>query len=203
MDRIRDLCDLARDVNESLESLIRFGAIGELTIYVIADDWPVRSSNEAKDTVKGPVFLLAKDLHQSLNAEVTKVSQVRRPEHDEFVTLDEPVEVARGVHFVSAEEAERFSREHALTLKSSSDTPSYLNRNHDFYSTELATAVKAWMALFADGSFEPGGKTTRQRIELWLKARRFALESNAEQRIASVVNPDTKKGGGSPRTPTK
>ena len=203
MDRIRDLCDLARDVNESLESLIRFGAIGELTIYVIADDWPVRSSDETEDTVKGPVFLLAKDLHQSLNAEVTKVSQVRRPEHDEFATLDEPVEVARGVHFVSAEEAERFSREHALTLKSSSDTPSYLNRNHDFYSTELATAVKAWMALFADGSFEPGGKTIRQRIELWLSAQRLGLKENAEQRIASVVNPDTKKGGGSPRTPTK
>ncbi len=203
MDRIRDLCDLARDVNESLESLIRFGAIGELTIYVIADDWPVRSSDETEDTVKGPVFLLAKDLHQSLNAEVTKVSQVRRPEHDEFVTLDEPVEVARGVHFVSAEEAERFSREHALTLKSSSDTPSYLNRNHDFYSTELATAVKAWMALFADGSFKPGGKTIRQRIELWLTAQRLGLKENAEQRIASVVNPDTKKGGGSPRTPTK
>ena len=203
MDRIRDLCDLARDVNESLESLIRFGAIGELTIYVIADDWPVRSSDETEDTVKGPVFLLAKDLHQSLNAEVTKVSQVRRPEHDEFVTLDDPVEVARGVHFVSAEEAERFSREHALTLKSSSDTPSYLNRNHDFYSTELATAVEAWMVLFADGSFEPRGKTIRQRIELWLTAQRLGLKENAEQRIASVVNPDTKKGGGSPRTPTQ
>ena len=203
MDRIRDLCDLARDVNESLESLIRFGAIGELTIYVIADDWPVRSSDETEDTVKGPVFLLDKDLHQSLNAEVTKVSQVRRPEHDEFVTLDEPVEVARGVHFVSAEEAERFSREHALTLKSSSDTPSYLNRNHDFYSTELAIAVNAWMTLFADGSFEPAGKTIRQSIELWLTAQRLGLKEHAEQRIASLVNPDTKKGGGSPRTPTQ
>jgi len=203
MDRIRDLCDLARDVNESLESLIRFGAIGELTIYVIADDWPVRSSDETEDTVQGPVFLLAKDLHQSLNAEVTKVSQVRRLEDDEFVTLDEPVDVPRGVHFVSAAEAERFSREHALTLKSSSDTPSYLNQNHDFYSTELATAVKAWMALFADGSFEPEGKTIRQRIELWLTAQRLGLKEHAEQRIASLVNPDTKKGGGSARTPTK
>jgi len=203
MDRIRDLCDLARDVNESLESLIRFGASGELTIYVIARDWPVRSNNDTEDTVKGPVFLLAEDLHQSMNAEVTKVSQVRRPSDDEVVTLDEPVDVPRGVHFVTPEEAERFSREHALALKSGSETPSYLNRNHDFYSTELATAVKAWMAIFADGSFEPGGKTTRQRIELWLKARRFGLEDNAEQRIATLVNPDTEKGGGSPRTPTQ
>ncbi len=203
MDRIRDLCDLARDVNESLESLIRFGASGELTIYVIADDWPVRSNNDTQDKLKGPVFLLAEDLHQSMNAEATKVCQVRRPSDDEVVTLDKPVGVARGVHFVAAEEAERFSREHALTLRSSAETPSYLNRNHDFYSTELATAVKAWMALFADGSFEPGGKTVRQRIELWLRARRFGLESNAEQRIASLVNPDTEKGGGSPRTPTK
>ena len=203
MDRIRDLCDLARDVNESPESLIRFGAIDELTIYVIAYDWPARSNNDAQDKLKGPVFLLAEDLHQSMNAECTTVRRVRRPSDDEVVTLDEPMDVRRGIHYVSAEEAERFSREHALTLKSGSETPSYLNRNHDFYSTELATAVNAWMALFANGSFEPAGKTIRQRIVLWLKARRFGLESNAEQRIASLVNPDTEKGGGSPKTPTQ
>jgi len=203
MDRIRDLCDLARDVDESLESLIRFGVNGELTIYVIAHGWSGRSKDGTEDKLKGPVFLLAEDLHQSLNAQVTTVSQVRRPSDDEVVTLDEPVDVARGVHFVTQEEAERFSRKHALTLKSGSETPSYLNQTHDFYSTELATAVKAWMALFADGSFEPRGKTPRQRIELWLKARRFGLESNAEQRIASVVNPDPAKVGGTPRTPTK
>ncbi len=203
MDRIRDLCDLARDVNESLESLIRFGALGELTIYVSAHGWSARSKDGTEDTLWDPVFLLAEDLHQSLNAEVTRVTQVRRQSDDEVVTLDEPVDVARGVHFVTQEEAERFSRKHALTLKSSSETPSYLNRNHDFYSTELATAVKAWMALFADGSFEPAGKTARQRIELWLRARKRRLKDNAEQRIASLVNPDTAKGGGAARTPNK
>ncbi len=203
MDIIRDLCDLARDVNESLESLIRFGASGELTIYVIAHHWPVRSNGDTQDKLKGPVFLLAEDLHQSLNAEVTTVTRVRRSSDDEIVTLDEPVDVPRGVHFVSAAEAERFSRKHALTLKSGSETPSYLNRNHESYSTELAIAVKAWMALFADGSFERGSKTTRQRIVLWLKARRFGLKGNAEQRIASLVNPDPEKGGGSPKTPTQ
>ena len=200
MDRIRDLCDLARDVNESLESLIRFGASGELTIYVIAHSWPFHSNGDTQDKLKGPVFLLAKDLHQSLNTEVTKVSQVRRLEDDEFVTLDEPVDVPRGVHFVSAAEAERFSREHALTLKSSSDTPSYLNRNHDFYSTELATAVKAWMALFADGSFEKGYKTPRQHIERWLTAGKFDLDENAKQRIATLVNPKKSKKGGTRTT---
>ncbi len=203
MDRIRDLCDLARDVNESLESLIRFGASGELTIYVSAHGWSARSKDGTEDTLWDPVFLLAEDLHQSLNAEVTRVTQVRRQSDDEVVTLDEPVDVARGVHFVTQEEAERFSRKHALTLKSSSETPSYLNRNHDFYSTELATAVKAWMALFADGSFEPEGKTIRQRIELWLTAQRLGLKEHAEQRIASLVNPDTAKGGGAARTPNK
>ncbi len=203
MDRIRDLCDLARDVNESLETLIRFGASGELTIYVIAHDWPVRSNGDTQDKLKGPVFLLAEDLHQSLNAQFTTVSEVRRPSADEVVTLDKPVEVARGVHFVTQEDAERFSRKHALTLKSSTETPSYLNPNHKSYSTELAIAVKAWVALFADGSFERGSKTTRQRIVLWLKARRFGLKGNAEQRIASLVNPDPAKVGGAPRTPTK
>ncbi len=203
MDRIRDLCDLARDVTESLESLIRFGASGELAIYVIAYDWRFRSNNDTEDTVKGPVFLLAEDLHQSMNAQCTTVSQVRRPSDDEVITLDEPVDVDRGVHFVTQEEAERFSRKHALTLKSSTETPSYLNPNHESYSTELAIAVKAWMALFADGSFERGNKTPRQHVERWLKARRFGLKGNAEQRIASLVNPDPAKVGGAPRTPIK
>ena len=203
MDRIRDLCDLARDVNESPESLIRFGALGELSIYVIAHDWPGHSNDDTKDILRGPVFLLAEDLHQSLNAQVTTVTQLRRPSDDEIVTLNKPKNVPRGVHFVTQEEAERFSREHALTLKSSSETPSYLNQNHDFYSTELAIAVRAWMALFADGSFDPRGKTPRQRIELWLRARRLNLKDNTEQRIATLVNPDPAKGGGAARTPNK
>ncbi len=203
MDRIRDLCDLARDVNESPESLIRFGALGELSIYVIAHGWSGRSKDGTEDTLKDPVFLLPEDLHQSLNAQVTTVTQLRRPSDDEIVTLNKPKNVPRGVHFVTQEEAERFSREHALTLKSSSETPSYLNQNHDFYSTELAIAVRAWMALFADGSFDPRGKTPRQRIELWLRARRLNLKDNTEQRIATLVNPDPAKGGGAARTPNK
>ena len=203
MDRIRDLCDLARDVDESVESLIRFGASGELAIYVIAHDWRVRSKNDAEDTIRGPVFLVAEDLHQSLNAECTTVSRVKRRIDDEPIMLLEPVDVARGAHLVTAEEAERFSNEHALTLRSSAEVPPYLNANHKSYSNELATAVKAWMALFADGSFEPGNKTTRQHIERWLRAGRPKLKDNAEQRIATLVNPDTEKGGGSPRTPNK
>jgi hypothetical protein len=200
MDRIRDLCDLARDVNESPESLIRFGAIDELTIYVIAYDWPVRSNNDTQDKLKGPVFLLAEDLHQSMNAECTTVRRVRRPSEDEVVTLDEPVDVARGIHFVTAEEAERFSRAHALTLRSIGDTPPYLNPNHDFYSKELAVAVKAWVALFADGSFERGYSTPRQHIERWLRAGKFDLDENAMQRIATLVNPKTSKKGGTRTT---
>ena len=203
MDRIRDLCDLARDVDESIESLIRFGARGELAIYVIAHDWPVRSKNDAEDTIRGPVFLVAEDLHQSLNAQCTTVSRVKRRIDDEPITLDEPVDVARGIHFVTAEEAERFSNEHALTLRSSADVPPYLNENHKCYSTELAIAVKAWMALFADGKSEQGSKTPRQKIETWLRVRKFGLETNAEQRIASLVNPDPAKKGGARRTPNK
>ncbi len=200
MDRIRDLCDLARDVNESPESLIRFGAIDELTIYVIAYDWPVRSNNDTQDKLQGPVFLLAEDLHQSMNAECTTVRRVRRPSDDEVVTLDEPVDVARGIHFVTAEEAERFSRAHALTLRSIGDTPPYLNPNHDFYSKELAVAVKAWVALFADGSFERGFSTPRQHIERWLRAGKFDLDENAKQRIATLVNPKKSKKGGTRTT---
>ncbi len=203
MDRIRDLCDLARDVNESLESLIRFGASGELTIYVMADDWPVRSNDETEDTVKGPVFLLAEDLHRSMNAQCTRVSQVRRPRDDEVLTLDKPVDVDRGIHFVTAEEAERFSRKHALTLRSSTETPSYLNPNHDFYSTELAIAVRAWVALFASGDFDPKGKSAKSRILQWLSKNAVDLTPTARANIATLVNPNKDKVGGNPTTPIK
>ena len=170
---------------------------------MIAHDWPVRSNNDTEDPVRGPVCLLAEDLHQSMNAQCTRVSQVRRPSNDEVVTLDERVDVARGVHFVTQEEAERFSREHALTLNSSTETPSYLNRNHESYSTELAIAVKAWMALFADGSFEPGNKTPKEYIWRWLRAQEPDLSGNAKERIATLVNPDPAKLGGAPTTPAK
>jgi hypothetical protein len=101
---------------------------------------------------------------------------------------------------VTAEEAGRFCREHALTLRSVGDTPPYLNPNHDFYSKELAIAVKAWVALFADGSFEKGNKTPRQHIERWLRAGKFKIKDNAEQRIATLVNPAIAKDGGAPTT---
>lgn len=200
MERIRDLCELARDVNETIESLIRFAAQGELTIYVIAKNWKVSANGETADRVKGPVELLPDDLYLSLNSEFTTVTEVKRPNTDDAVALKKPRQVGRGAHFVTQEEAERFCRIHALTLKSSADTPPYLNPNHDFYATELATAVEAWMALFADGTFEPKKKTPRQHIVLWLMARKPRLDESAEQRIATLVNPDTKKGGGSPRT---
>jgi len=200
MDRLRDLCELARDINESPESLIRFGASGELSIFVIADDWAVRSGDDTEDVVKGPVFLVPEDLLHSMNAQCTKVRKVRRPKGDEVITLSEPVDVDRGIHFVAAEEAERFSRERALTLKSIGDTPPYLNPHHDYYSKELAVAVKAWVALFADGSFEKGYKTPRQHIERWLRAGKFDLDENAEQRIATLVNPKTSKKGGTRTT---
>ncbi len=200
MDRLRDLCELARDVNETLESLIRFGASGELSISVIADDWAVRSGDDTVDIVRGQMFLAPEDLLQSLNAQCTRVCQVRRPKDDAILTLEVPVEVNRGIHFVTADEAERFCREHALTLKSTGDTPPYLNPNHDFYSEELAIAVRAWVALFADGSFEKGYKTPRQHIERWLRAGKFDLDENAEQRIATLVNPKTSKKGGTRTT---
>jgi len=201
MDRIRDVFDLARDVNESPESLIRFGASGELAIYVIAHDWPVRSKNDAEDTIRGPVFLVAEDLHQSLNAECTTVSRVKRRIDDEPIMLLEPVDVARGVHFITAEEAERFSNEHALTLRSNSEMPSYLDKNHPMKSPQLAVAIQAWVALFADGTFDPKGRAVKKRIEEWLAKNHGKLSTTARENIATLINPEIYKDGGTPRTP--
>ena len=65
-----DLIELARDLELSVEDLIRRAEAGQFTIHVIADNWKGQSKDSVEQTVMvdGPVDLLPADLQKSLNA---------------------------------------------------------------------------------------------------------------------------------------
>ena len=86
------------------------------------------------------------------------------------------------------------------TLTASEDalTP-YLDPEHQWYSEDLDAAVKAWMALYADGGFKKKSLGHKVQIESWLKKHRPHLRSDyARENIVTVVNPNKK--GGNPTT---
>lgn len=202
MKRDYDLLEMAHDLSVSVEELIRYAAHDELTIFVIAQDWPASSTHGLSDTMLvGPVDLVASDLQRSMSADHTVVRQVRKRDMDECVTLDTPEEVQRGAHFVTAEELQRFRNKHRmLSAKQNGETAPYLDPQHVYFSSTLDAAVRAWVALFADGEFEPGNKGPREIIEQWLRSNTQKISSTAIARIVTVVNPDKLKEGGAPRT---
>ena len=93
-----DLIELARDLGTTVEDLIRYGADDELTVYVIADEWPGKKAGNsgAKSAViaDGLVELLPTDLLKALNSEYTEVRQVK--------TADGAPHAYRGVRWLSA-----------------------------------------------------------------------------------------------------
>lgn len=202
MKRDYDLLEMARDVGVSVEELIRYAAHDELTIFVIAQDWPASSTRGLSDTMLvGPVDLVASDLQRSMNADHTVVRQVRKRGMNECVTLDTPEEVQRGAHFVTAEELQRFKSKHReFSAKQNAELAPYLNKHHEYYSPALHAAVRAWLALFVAGEYERGKKPIIPIIEKWLMSNTEDLTSNAIGKIATVVNPNIMKKGGAPRT---
>ena len=198
-----DLNEVARELSLAVEDLVRFAAHGELTIFVVAEDWAACSTKGglADDVLDGPVDLVPEDLRRSMNADFTEVRQIRVCGTDKLVTLNKPEQVRRGVHFVTAEEFRRFKLEHASTsLEQHADSPPYLDPRHENYSPELAAAVRAWMNLFADGTFERGNKGVIETIKLALKKDPAKLSSAAIERIATAINPERLKTGGAPPT---
>ena len=68
-------------------------------------------------------------------------------------------------------------------------------------SPQLAAAIQAWVALFADDTFDPRGRAVKQRIEQWLAKNHGELSITARENIATLINPKIYKDGGTPRTP--
>ena len=202
-----NLIELAADLGTSVEELVGYGADGELTIYVIADKWPRKKAGNsgAKSAViaDGQVELSPTDLLKALNSDYTEVRQVTTPKGD-VIELDSPQKVRRGAHFVTAAERDRVlealkpTPQPAVTASADALTP-YLDPEHQWYSEELDAAVKAWMALYADGGFKKKSLGHKEQIESWLMKHRPHLRSvYARENIVTVVNPN--KDGGNPKT---
>jgi len=88
-----------------------------------------------------------------------------------------------------------------------SNTPPYMiERGNENFSSELEAAVSASLALFyrGDRGKEPNMKSPKQQAIEWIKVNRPSIESEqAKERIASLINPDSAKSGGAPKTPKK
>ena len=196
------LIEIERDLGVPVEELIQYAAHDELTILVIAQEWPASSTNGLADTVlTGPVELVADDLLRSMGADCTTVRKVKVTDTEGFVTLDAPEEVLRGVHFVSADELKRFRAKHAkLEPEQELAVPPYLNSSYPIQSDELQIAIRAWTALYVDGGYNPKGPGHKIQIEAWLSKHypEPKLTETARKRIATVVNPN--KTGGNPIT---
>jgi hypothetical protein len=70
----------------------------------------------------------------------------------------------------------------------------FMDPEHQFYSEELALAVKAWMELYSDGGKYQRNQAHKKQIVAMLKGK--GLSGAAVERIATLVNPG--KRGGAP-----
>ena len=203
LDTELDLREAAERLGVTAEKLIRWGANSKLAITVIADDWTIRTESGAVGSISGPANLVPKDLEQSFNADITLVREVATLDDGEVLTLDEPIELRRGMLFVTANEFRRFRSKYAGFVGRGDGIPPYLDDSHHWYSPKLAAAVQAWTALFADGNFQKGPKGVIDQIESWLMSNTDDLSPTARGYISKVVNPKKTKDGGAPPIPVK
>ena len=196
------LIDIEHDLGVPIEELIQYAAHNELTIIVIAQDWSASSTNGLADMVlTGPVALAAGDLLRSMDADFTTVRKVKVHDAEDFATLDEPEDVRRGAHFVTADELTRFRTEYCKhEQEQESVVPPYLNPSYPIQSHELQKAVRAWTALYVDEGYNPKGLGHKTQIEAWLRKHYPdpKFKKTTRKRIATVVNPN--KVGGNPKT---
>jgi hypothetical protein len=90
-----------------------------------------------------------------------------------------------------------------VTLNHSNRVSEILNNDHPWYSSELAIAVNAWFALYADqegnkgdNAFKPNGGHP-EMIKKWLKDNfEKSTTPTSRERIASVVSPSSITGPG-------
>jgi hypothetical protein len=74
----------------------------------------------------------------------------------------------------------------------------FLDPHHEFYSEELAIAVKAWLKLYGEGGTYQQNQAHKKQIEALLNGKELSYE--AIKRISTLVNPK-KKGGAPPSGP--
>ena len=196
-----NLAEAATQLGTSVEKLIKCGAHRKLTISVVADDWPIRAENETAESISGLVDLVSDDLLQSYGTDFTFVRKVVTLNEGETVALVEPIKLLRGALYVTAEEFRRFRDKHGSAAGRTEGIPPYLDSSHSLKSPQLKIAIEAWSAVFASSEFDPKGRAVKYRIEQWLAKNHGELSTNARENIATLINPEIYKDGGTPRTP--
>lgn len=114
--------------------------------------------------------------------------------------------LAEGCYYFERKDVERFINADD-EISADTDTkniPPYLDPKHPAYSSELAVAVKAWIAVYVNGWGETSHNestrveefvTAEYRKKSWQNRGSVTLEA-ALSRIKTVTRPDTKMRGG-------
>ena len=77
----------------------------------------------------------------------------------------------------------------------------WLDRKHPHYSEAVVVVIKAWNAVCGPG--EPlVGRSAKTKIRKYIDDNFPQLSAEARKRISVVVNPDTAKKGGAPKSST-
>ena len=92
-----------------------------------------------------------------------------------------------------------------LIYKPPAGTPPYLDPRHQYYSKELAAAIKAWLYLYHEGNLDESNKKHTEQIEKWVQENYSddpdLLSQHAIDRIRTIVN--TQKRGINHRSKTE
>ncbi len=96
------------------------------------------------------------------------------------------------------EETFRFMERKQENANVDCDSSTILDVSHRFHAPHLKIALEAWTTLFGDSelSSKPAGGY-KKHIEDWLAKNHSDLSNNAQERISTLINPDSR--GGAPK----
>lgn len=191
--------EVARDYNWNLCDFTLLLAQGRLPAYVAAEKWAAISEgpDRLEQALRGFVRVFEEDIPLNPVADHWHFSVERVRFNDRIWRLkDKPQKISVSLLYISRADLDRFLG----TVAIASDQP-FLDKAHPHYASELAIAVQAWRALCEpEGGLRDTKVGAKKQINVWLREHHRALTTEARQRIATVVNPDTRKRGGAPRS---
>jgi hypothetical protein len=79
------------------------------------------------------------------------------------------------------------------------EVPPYLDRNHKNFSKEMTIAVGTWLALYGPSGSYKSKRSHKSQSNDYLDKHHPDLSNDAKKRIATLVNPQKNKKGGTPK----
>jgi hypothetical protein len=226
------LKDLAERWHRTVDDLLQWGMTGDLAISVFLEkilvvpfDMNLWIEQESASCISHLYAKLDKDQLEKLfhskseTIELKTFSLYNDEDEDDAVIVKwnsrrgiyvvDPITFSRDDFLVSTSEVTRIVAKHP-DLSNGVEAPvndtmlaNLLDENHNWYSRELAIAVKAWLELYADheghrgsNDYKPFGGHPEQIAE-WLEKNYGKVTTpDARGRIAAVVNPCAIPGAG-------